>query len=203
LKNLIFILLLFVFPFQSFAQYEKYLEKDPEPTTSREAGAALSVIETGSGIGGFYYLPVKGFMHVGITGTAFMLRDKSQIDIYDPYTGYPITLGKKNNAYLIDMMLTLKKRLFPREIDDTLRPFLAVGVGAVYGMNFPENKNIKDEFSLAATGAAAAGVDVALNSGIMIGLRLQYRYMKFGRIIGERQDHSTVDVRIEIGKMFN
>jgi len=201
-ENLTKIVLLLLFPVLVFGQYEEYLQADPEPTMHKQAGFAFSVIETGTGIGGFYNIPLKNFIHIGLAANVFLLRDKNQIDIYDPYTGYPITIGKKNNVYLLDFLFSVKKRLFPRSIDDNLRPFLALSVGPVYGMNFPGNKDIKDEFSWAANLSGAMGVEVILNDNYLFGMRLQYRYMKFGRIIGEKKDHSTVDVRIEIGKVF-
>lgn len=202
MKKLMFLFLFLSMPLMVFGQYEKYLQKDPEPTMHKQAGFAFSVIESGTGIGGFYNWPLKNFFHIGLAANVFMLRDKGQIDIYDPYTGYPITIGKNNNVYLLDFLFSVKKRLFPRDIDDNLRPYLSLTVGPVYGMNFPENPNAKDEFSLSVNVAGAMGVEVLLNENYLFGMRLQYRYMKFGRKIGEKKDHSTVDVRIEIGKVF-
>ena len=72
-------------------------------------------------------------------------------------------------------------------------------------MNFPEevNKdNQKNQYEWSANAAAAAGVDVALDGNYMLGLRLQYRFMKFTGTLGERQDHSMFDVRLEFGKLF-
>ena len=72
-------------PVYGFTQYEKYLQKDPEPTDQPQAGIAFSVIENGTGVGGFYELPLVGFTHLGATFNFFFLRDSKQIDYYDPY----------------------------------------------------------------------------------------------------------------------
>jgi len=200
----IFLILLFlvVFPWQSFAQYEKYLQKDPEPTDQAQAGAAISIIEDGTGVGGFYERPIIKFLHVGATFNFFFLRDKNQIDFYDPYYQVPVTYGKKNNVYLLDLMFSLKQRLFSREIADNLRPFVSIGAGPVYGMNFPKNSSAPKQYRWAFNYAAALGVDMAMNGNYLFGLRLQYRRMKFNGMLGERQDHSTLDIRIELGKLL-
>jgi len=184
-----------------FAQYEEYLQKDPEPTMHKQAGVAVSVIESGTGIGGFYYLPMPGFWHLGLSANFFLLRDSKQIDYVD-YTGYPITYGKENNAYLMDVLFMVKKRLFAREVADNLRPYLALSAGPIYGMNFPEDKSLRDEFGWTYTVAGAAGIEVLLERNYMFGIRLQYRYMKFSKKIGETDNHSSADVRLEIGKVF-
>ena len=72
-------------------------------------------------------------------------------------------------------------------------------------MNFPEANNetkVKNEYEWAANVALAVGADVALDGNYLLGLRLQYRFMKFTDILGERQNHSMFDVRLEFGKLF-
>ena len=189
---------------QIFAQqgYEKYLLKDPEPQMYKQGGVAFSVVELGTGLGGFYSIPLKGFYHVGVASDFFLLRDENQIDMVDPWTGMPITINKQNNAYVLDLMLSLKKRLFAYKIDDSLRPFLAAGLGPMYGINFPEDKRKKDEFRWALSGYGEVGVDIALESNYFLGLRLQYRVIKFNKPFTGKRDHSTFDIRIEIGKLM-
>lgn len=201
MRTLIFLILL-IFPWPVLSQYEEYLQDDPEPQVEKQWGGAFSVIESGSGFGLFYATPLKQFYHLGATLNLFLLRDSKQFEYYY------YTFNKKNNVYLIDLMMTLKKRLFPYEIDDQFRPFLALSVGPVYGMNFPEQETNPDgtknskQFRWTVAGAAAAGVDVVVEGGYLIGLRLQYRLMKFPDRLGERQNHSMFDVRIEFGKLF-
>ena len=103
---------------------------------------------------------------------------------------------------MLDLLITLKKRLFAREIDDTLRPFVMIGTGPVYGINFPEDPKRKDEFVFGFSGYLASGVDIALESQYFLGLRLQYRFIKFSDSFAQRTNHSTFDIRLEIGKMF-
>lgn len=198
---LVFVIILLL-PLRGYSQYEKYLQKDPEPTDEAQAGVAFSVIENGTGVGGFYEIPLIGFTHLGATFNFFFLRDKKQIDYYDPYYNYPVTYGKVNNVYLLDLIFTLKKRLLPHEIDNNFRPFVSLGAGPVYGMNFPERNKFQDQYRWAFAAALAAGVDVAMQNNYLFGIRLQYRFMKFNAVLGEQRDHSTLDVRIELGKLL-
>lgn len=194
-------ILLFL-PALVLAQFEQYIQQDPEPTAQAQFGGAFSILESGSGIGGFYELPLPGFMSAGVAGHFYIMRDNGQVTINDPYTGYPVELGKKNNVFLFDLGLTLKKRLFTYEIDDQFRPFVSAAVGPVYGMNFPESSQAKDQYSWAVSGALAAGVDILLDTGYMMGFQLQYRFMNFQKQLGEinQGNYNTLDMRIEIGK---
>lgn len=189
-------------PIKIFAQYEKYLLKEPEPTVYKQGGVAFSVIEQGTGFGGFYTTPIKNYFHLGAEIDLFLLRDKNQIDVIDPWTGQLITINKRNNAYVFDLLFTLKKRLFPHEIEDNLRPFLMIGAGPVYGINFPEGSKRKDEYVPGFSVYSGAGVDIALENQYFLGLRFQYRLIKFKTEFAQQSDHSTFDIRIEIGKMI-
>jgi len=195
------IVLFLLLPIFLFAQYETYLQDDPEPTEQAMGGGAFSLLESGSGLGAFYEWPMAGYMHIGGRLNLYMLRDSKQIDGYD-YYGYPITMGKKNNVYLIDLGLTFKKRLLAREIDDNMRPYVGASLGPVFGMNFPEDPTLSNEYRWALSAGLAAGVDVIIDGDYTFGLSAQYRYMKFNAILGERQDQSTLDVRLEVGKLF-
>lgn len=191
-------------PFTVFAQYEQYLQEDPEPTSQAQAGGAFSLLESGSGAGAFAEWPVGSFFSAGASFNIYMLRDNSQVEGYDPFTGYPVTYNKVNNVYLFDLGFILKKRLLAREIDDQFRPFVSLIAGPVYGMNFPEVKNLPDQYVWAWSVAGATGVDVVLDTGYMMGMQLKYRVMQFYKNLGEIKNgnYSTLDIRLEIGKVF-
>ncbi len=188
-----------------FAQFEEYLQEDPEPTNEGHAGMAFSVVESGTGIGGYYLFPLQHFFNIGATMNVFFLRDSKQFEVYYPYSynyGYPVTVNKENNVYLIDLLFTVKKRFFAHELDNNFRPFAALSFGPIYGMNFPEAEEISDQYRWALSGALAIGVDAIVSGGYMFGFRLQYRTMKFNDRLGERTDHSMFDVRLELGKLL-
>ncbi len=195
------VFIVIVMPLLVMAQYEDYLQEDPEPTSQAMGGGAFSLLESGSGLGAFYEWPFAGYIQIGGRLNLYMLRDSKQIDGYD-YYGYPVTLGKKNNVYLIDLGVTLKKRLLAHEIADNLRPYVGANLGPIFGMNFPEDPAKPNEYRWAISAGIMTGVDVVMEGNYTFGLSAQYRYMKFNAVLGERQNHSTIDVRLEVGKVF-
>ncbi len=205
MKKLFFLLL--IIPTFTLAQFDEYIIDEFNPTHKNLVGGMFGMIEQGAGIGAFYELPYGNFWHVGGRIDGYMLRDSKQIEYYD-YYGYPITLNKRNNAFLIDLIVTAKKRILPLELDDSIRPFYNIGGGLVYGMNFPEydinpeGEPIGNQYALTYTIVAGIGVDATINPGSYFGLTLEYRYMKFDKKIGETNNYSTIGIRLEIGKRF-
>jgi hypothetical protein len=194
----------------SFAQMEDYIEEDPEPVVKRHRGFAYSLLEYGSGLGFFLELPMTGFYHIGGSFDAFMLRDSKEFTI-PSYYGYGYyQFNKRNNVYMFDLMLSLKKRFFAHDLDNSIRPFLAVQAGPVFAMNFPEEYvdetglvvKEDDQYMWTLSGAAALGVDADVNNNTFMGLRLQYRVIPFPEKLGERKDQSMIDIRLEIGQKF-
>ena len=138
-----------------------------------------------------------------------MLRDNGQLDYYDPWARVPRSIGKINNVFLLDLMLTVKKRLFERTLHDSFRPFLTAAIGPVYGMNYREfstnpftDEKLKDQFGWTLGGIIGAGIDADVDGAYFFGLRFQYRFMPFHKMIGETKDHSMVDLRLEVGQRF-
>lgn len=208
MRRTLFIIVLII-PLFSFAQFEKYLEKDPEPTVMQHRGLAYSLLETGSGLGLFYELPTVNFFHFGLVFDAFMLRDNGQIDYYDPWTQLPTSIGKINNVFLLDLMVTVKKRLFENTLHDSFRPFVNAAIGPVYGMNYREfsrnpftDEKLRDQFGWTLGGILGVGIDADVDGTYFFGLRFQYRFMPFTKTIGEARDHSMVGLRLEVGQRF-
>jgi hypothetical protein len=202
------IILLLAIPVITLAQFQEYIVDDYHTTHKKLVGGMFGMIEHGAGLGAFYELPYSGFWHLGGQIDAFMLRDSKQIEYYD-YYGIPRILNKLNNAFLIDLIITAKKRLFYRSLDDSIRPFFNFGGGLVYGMNFPEydidpikGVPLKNQFELTYTMIGGIGIDATINPGSFFGVTLEYRYMKFNKNIGETNNYSTIGVRLEIGKRF-
>ena len=159
MQHILVIICLFIIPLTGFAQFEQYIQQDPEPTSNNRVGGVFSILENGSGLGGFVEWSLPHFYQVGGALTFYMLRDNGQLNGFD-YYGNPIEYGKVNNAYLIDLGFILKKRLLAHDIDDQFRPFISTTVGPIFGMNFPEKESKKpDEFRWALSAAVAAGVD--------------------------------------------
>lgn len=197
--------LIILAPIYCYGQFEEFIEKDPEPTTMIHGGGAFSIMETGFGLGAFYETPFLNDLHFGLSLDIIKIRDKDQIELTDPFTGYTYTFNKKNDVYLFNLMISAKKRLFSGSFDDSFRPYLIGLIGPVYGINYPEDENGKDlsnPHQWIIAGAIGVGLDADFQGGFYGGLRTQYRFMPFSKRIGERQDHSMIDIRFEIGQRF-
>ena len=203
-----FVILITLFlPVALFAQIDDYLEADPQPTIAKQRGLAFSLLETGSGLGFFYELPVEGYFHLGLGFDAFMLRDRNEVNYFNSF-GQPAVYGKENNVFLFDLMFTVKKRLFVDTVDDSFRPFLIGAVGPVFGMNFPESDReiqgikLENQYRWTAAAIFGIGLDADVDGKYFFGFRAQYRVMPFFEKLGERKDHSMIDIRLEIGQRF-
>jgi len=199
MRKYLFLLLL---PVLGFGQFEQYIQEDPLPEVKREGGGGVSVIETGTGFSGFYAIPLKNNWHAGAALEFFFLRDSKEFDYYG------FTYNRINNVSLFDLLLTFKKRLFARDMHDSVRPFLLFGAGPIYGINYPENSTDEDvpdpknQFLWSYSGVAAAGLDADVNDGYFLGFRLQYRHMVFPEKLGERKNQSVFDLHLGMGKRF-
>jgi len=208
MRKYFFILVCLALPMVSLAQIDVYLEDDPKPTITSHRGLAYSLLETGSGIGLFYEMPLEGFYHIGLGFDAFMLRDNNEFPYTDPFTGYTYNIGRENNVFLFDLMFTAKKRLFVDKVDDSFRPFITAAVGPVFGMNFPEfdrnveGEKLNDQYRWTAAAILGFGLDADVDGKYFFGFRTQYRIMPFGKQLGERKNHSMIDIRLEIGQRF-
>ncbi len=208
MKRFILFLMIGLGPLPAFSQLEKYLEKDPEPTIMNQWGIAFSVLEGGTGVGGFIEMPLTGllavplgdYVHIGATADIFFIRDSKEYQYSDGYNVY--VFNRQNNVYMGDFLVTLRKRLFVRELHDSFQPFVMLSAGGIYGINFPEDKTRPREQAFALTAAGAAGVNAIVDKVYLFGIRLQYRYVNFGRRVGESNDHSTLDLRLELGRRF-
>ena len=171
-------------------------------------GFSFTMAETGSGIGLLLAWPIFNHTHLGANLGAYFLRDETEFSGINPYTGYYYTVGKENNVYLFDFMVSVKRRFFANDLDESFRPFLTGGVGPYYGMNFPEfgtdiegNKTF-DQYAWALGGFIGAGVDVDASTNFFMSIRAQYRIIPFNELIGERKNHSMFELRFEFSNRY-
>ena len=174
----------------------------------RYLGFSFTMAETGSGIGLLSAWHIFNHTHLGINLGAYFIRDESEFSGIDPYSGYYYTVGKKNNVYLFDFMISMKRRFFASDLDESFRPFLTGGIGPYYGMNFPEfstdvagNKTF-DQYAWAVGGFIGAGVDVDASTNFFLSIRAQYRFIPFNEQIGERKNHSMFEIRFEFSNRY-
>ncbi len=175
-------------------------EKFEKITT--EAGLVFTMAESGSGAGAFFALPFGSLFHAGIAIDAFFIRDSKQIEYADPYYGGVYQMNKINNVYIFDLQFTVKRRLFAEDLDDSFRPFLTGGFGPVFGMNFPEDDRLADQYEWSIGGFVGGGADITFDKKYFVGVRGQYRIIPFSQRIGETKNHTMFELRFEIGRRF-
>lgn len=171
-----------------------------EPKT--EAGFLFSMAETGSGFGVFFAMPFGNLFHTGLILDGYFLRDPKQVEIADPIYGGVYSLNKVNNVYLIDLFLTLKRRIFAEDMDDSVRPFLSAGFGPVVGLNYPEIDILPNQKMVTMGGFFGGGVDITFDVRYFISVRAQYRIIPFSDRLGVTDNHSMFELRFEVGKRF-
>jgi hypothetical protein len=186
----------------ALAQHENEYDDELFEQNKTEGGLVFSMAESGSGVGMFFSLPFASKFHAGLSLDAFFLRDSKQIEYADPYYGGYYQINKINNVYIFDLQITLKRRLFAEDLDDSFRPFISGGFGPVFGMNFPEDESLKDQYEWSFGGFVGGGADVTFDKRYFIGLRGQYRIIPFSRKLGETKNQSMFELRMEIGRRF-
>ena len=184
------------------AQHEDDFKDDIYEENKTEGGLVFSMAESGSGAGAFWGFPFGSVFHAGLTLDAFFLRDSKQVEYVDPYYGGYYQMNKVNNVYIFDLQVAIKRRLFAEDLDDSFRPFLSGGFGPVFGMNFPEDDNLKDQYEWSFGGFVGGGADITFDKKYFIGVRGQYRILPFSRRLGETNNQSMFELRIELGRRF-
>jgi len=176
--------------------------QDKYEKISTEGGLVFTMAESGSGGGAFFSLPFGSLFHAGVAVDVLFLRDSKQIEYRDPYYGGVYQMNKINNVYIFDFQISIKRRLFADDLDDSFRPFLSGGLGPVFGMNFPEDESKPDQYEWSIGGFVGGGADITFDKKYFVGVRGQYRMIPFSRRLGETKNHTMFELRFEIGRRF-
>lgn len=200
---------LLLIPLYSFAQYD-----DLQPKHADEYGAGITIAMSGFGLGGFYRIALPNFYYIGANLDFYMLRDEKEFSYYDPYFG-PIEANKFNRLFLIPLNIEFKKRFFQNSIDEGFRPYVIALSGLTFGMNFPRNNNFEfsllppeeqkrfpreNEYRFTFSFAIGAGVDFTTSDNFYFSIRPQYRFNHFAKSIAGKENHSSFEIRLELGK---
>jgi hypothetical protein len=195
--------LILIFSITNIIYAQNIIESDEDALlrqAKKEAGIVFSMAEMGTGFGAFYALPIGSIFHVGATIDGYFLRDSKEVEFVDPYTGGYYSINDANDVYIIDLMITIKRRLFADDMDDSFRPFITGGFGPVYGMNFPNSDQLPNQNEFSFGGFVGAGADISVENKFFISIRGQYRILPFTKPLGETSNHSMFELRFEIGK---
>lgn len=203
------IMFMLILPFSLGAQ--EY--SDLPPKHGDEYGAGITLAMSGFGLGAFYRFSLPAYLHAGASLDFYMMRDENEFTYYD-YWGIPRQLNKFNRLFLVPFSAEIKRRLFQDSIEDDFRPYLVALGGLTFGMNFPqENPQYiflppeqqaripqKNEYRLSMNLGVGLGIDITTNESYFFSVRPQYRFIYFPQDIAGKSNHSTFEIRLEIGK---
>lgn len=202
-----FLLMLCIFCGQSVAQDYEIIET--VPVHKNERGFTISLATSGIGLGGVYRFALPLYTHIGFTLEFFIVRDDNEFELYDPYFNQFIKVNDVNRMFSIPVSIELKKRLFVNSIENNFRPHLLLQAGGVFGMNFPNeafvNGNVikpDNEYEFAPDLVGGFGVDFTTKENYFATLRVQYRYAYFQNSIAGKKDHSSFEIKFEIGGLW-
>ncbi len=209
MQKLLGAVFLFLIPITILAQYQEL-----PPTHGNEYGAGFTVAMSGFGFGGFYRFALPNYFHIGVDFDFYMMRDDKEYSFYDPYFDYYFEVNKLNRLFIIPINLELKKRLFADSIEDSFRPYIIGLAGFTFGMNFPKKENYPyaelggvdisslpqhNEYRFTLNFAIGIGVDFSTNDNFYFSIRPQYRFIHFAEPIASKKNHSTFEIRFELG----
>lgn len=196
-RKFLFLLLLSLvclYPFKEFSQVYR-----SKVTHRDEVGGGFIVAMSGIGLGGFFRKAIFGYSYIGANANFFLMRDDKEFEYIDPITGFPAQANKINRLYYIPLNLELKKRLFTNSIEDNFRPHFTLQGGIIYGMNFPKEEALENQFEYGYNLLFGFGVDVRSNDNTFFSIRPQFRFINFNNPIAGYKDHSTFEIQVEIG----
>jgi len=193
------------FLFLSFLPgYAQVYETLPKHGNERGFGFDLSM--SGVGFGGFYRHALPNFWYWGISADFFVMRDEKEFTFYSYYYRRYVQLNNVNRLFFIPINFEIKKRFFANDIEDNFRPHGFVQAGVIFGMNFPNKDaarfyglSAKSEYQYTFNFVAGFGVDIGGVEKYFFSVRPQYRFIYFPDPIANRKNHSSFEIKIEIG----
>ncbi|NIU01441.1 MAG: hypothetical protein GWN01_11155, partial [Nitrosopumilaceae archaeon] len=91
-------------------------------------------------------------------------------------------------------------------IEDNFRPHVMLQGGAIFGMNFPKERQTRsgvirpdDEFKFSYNFLVGFGVDFTTRKNFFATIRPQYRITYFPDTIAGKKNHSSFEIKLEIG----
>jgi hypothetical protein len=206
---IIILVLCTVLTLPGLAQYEEV-----PPQHLNEYGAGITLAMSGFGLGGYYRKALPDFFHVGASIDFFMMRDENEFTYYDSF-GVPRQFNKFNRLFIIPLSVEIKRRLFQNSIEESFRPHVIALGGVTVGMNFPRENEVErsqlppeeqerlpqnDEYRVSFNIGLGLGIDFTSNESYYVSIRPQFRLIYFPEPIAGDSNHSTFEIRLELGK---
>lgn len=196
IKRIFFVSIICLFSIYTPTAYGQ--EQEPPAIHTDEAGVNFSLAMSGLGFGGFYRKALGSYTYIGANLNFFIMRDEKEYEYYDIF-GYPVKANNINRLFFIPLNLEFKKRLFANDIEDSFRPHFIVQGGIIYGMNYPKAEGLKSEHRFGYNFALGVGADITNRDKYFVTIRPQYRIVYFAKEIAQKKNHSSFEIKIELG----
>ncbi|MBI3112405.1 MAG: hypothetical protein HYZ01_12630 [Ignavibacteriales bacterium] len=92
-------------------------------------GVDILISNNGFGAGAFYRREFSDVLSGFATFAISDVKDDSEVEFYNYYTGQSFVPGKVNRMLLMPLVIGAQYRLFKDDIVDNFRPYISVGVG--------------------------------------------------------------------------
>jgi hypothetical protein len=167
--------------------------KEPSAALYNSIGLDVLLSNNGFGLGMFfrkeYTAEIAGSLHFAISD----VKDASEMEYYDYYTGQTYTPGKKNRLLMLPLMVCLQYRMFKDDILDNFRPYVMAGGGPTMLFVSPYariNGQIQEDIDFFSSlkygqahftlgGFVGAGAFFGANRGSLSGVSIRYYIIQF------------------------
>lgn len=197
LKRILFVCLSIIFFIHSQEGTSQSWE-ETETVHKDEIGFNFSLAMSGFGIGGFYRKALPSYSYFGANVNFFIMRDEKEFEYVNRF-GQVVKANDINRLFFIPLNLEFKKRLFASDIEDNFRPHFIIQAGVIYGMNFPRPEELKNEYQFAYNFVLGFGADITNREKYFVTIRPQYRVIYFNDEIAQKRNHSTFEIKLELG----
>jgi hypothetical protein len=124
----------------------------------------------------------------------FWVKGKNEIVDY-----WGRTLNAEN-ILIVPLVFTVKRRLFPESMTNTFRPFVAAGIGGVYGYYISGDLHRSqlppdhDRSQYTPTGIAGIGADFGKPGSSGYGMDVRFQILRFSNSLGQRKNFDNLQI---------
>ena len=204
---LYFIVTIFTIPGFSFAQdsvnVETKVKTKVEPKVSIPSVPrnhwSMNFVYTDNGFGlcANLYKKVNSEMDL-VGGVMFAgVKDKNEVEIYDIF-GNSYVNGKINRVYIMPVTLGIQNYLFSNTLDETLRPFVSIGISPTLVLSNPYDKDFFKALgyfnaAFAFGGYAGIGMEYRESGNVSFSANIRYSYLPV--IVNRVQSLQNKDIK--------
>ncbi len=157
-------------------------------------GFNIQISTDGFLLGGTYNRKIAAYTHLSVSADMFWVKGQNEmVDFWGR------TLNAEN-ILIVPLVFTVKRRLFPEDMTNTFRPFVAAGAGGVYGYYISGDLKKSqlppdhDRSQYAPTAIAGIGADFGKPGQNGYGMDVRYQLLRFPNSLGQRKSFNNLQI---------